>query len=356
MALTTLPPVRTYKFPSAEETMRHPAFKSTVWALEPNTYGKLPVAKGRGGPYNIYWEVHGTGPTKLVLLMGLAGTITSWQIQTLYFGHTHGEKYSVLVLDNRGIGRSDKPLARYTTSEMALDAIEVIDHVGWTSPRQINLMGISLGGMISQEIACLMPERIQSLSLICTSSHVESGKSFPESAWERVKLFRPKSESQTIQDTALSIFVPEFLAAKDDFELPSPNTTPKCGPAKTADGEYPRFESNFQRFQSQELHKKHTPGYFTRQGFFCQLIAAAGHKKTSAQLKKMADEIGRDRILVMHGTRDKMLVVKNGERLIKAIEPGVGMIVEDLGHAPIFERSDWFNGLLDERLGVWAKL
>lgn len=287
--------------------------------------------------------------------MGLAGTLTSWQIQTHHFGHLQGDKYSVLVFDNRGIGRSDKPLARYTTSEMARDTIELVDHVGWTHDRQLNIMGISLGGMIAQEIACLIPQRIQSLSLLCTTSSIESGKTLTESLIDRIKMFRPKSESQAIQDTALQLFNTDFLLAKDEFVVPSKDT-PMCEPADTEDGAYPHFDSNFQRFQAQELHKRRGPGYFTKKGFFCQLAAAAGHSKSAERLGRMADEVGRERILVLHGTRDEMIVVRNGEKLIRAVEPGVGMVVEGLGHAPIFERSVWFNGLMDERFGVWSKL
>lgn len=301
--------------------------------------------------------------------MGLGGTLTSWQIQTLYFGHRHADTYSVLVMDNRGIGRSDKPLGRYTTSSMARDVVELMDHVGWAAPRQINLVGISMGGMVAQEVACLVPGRVQSLSLLCTSSRVESGadKSLVASAWDRLRLFRPfKSEGRDIEAMATSIFTPDFLAAPDTAcdPLPSPATTPMCGPAPAenttapdgGDGEYPRFASNFQRFQALELHKRRAPGHFTRLGFFCQLMAAAGHCKTPAQLAAMADEVGRDRILVMHGTRDEMLVVRNGERLIRALEPAAAMVVDGLGHAPIFERAAWFNDLLHEKLGAWAKL
>ncbi|KAG6024583.1 hypothetical protein E4U41_001737, partial [Claviceps citrina] len=110
-----------FRFPSCEDTMRHGAFASAVWGLEPRLSGTVAVAEGRGGPVELYWEVHGEGETKLVLLMGLGGTLTSWQMQTLFFGHTHGDRYSVLVLDNRGVGRSAAPLARYTTSAMARD-------------------------------------------------------------------------------------------------------------------------------------------------------------------------------------------------------------------------------------------
>lgn len=47
--------------------MQHPAYNSAAWGLEPHSSGKLAVAKGRGGPLNLYWEVHGQGPTKIVV-------------------------------------------------------------------------------------------------------------------------------------------------------------------------------------------------------------------------------------------------------------------------------------------------
>lgn len=84
--------------------------------------------------------------------MGLGGMKYAWQRQTKDFGHTQGDKYSCLVYDNRGIGDSDKPRARYSTSEMAKDVIEVVDHLGWTDDRQLHVIGISMGGMIAQEM------------------------------------------------------------------------------------------------------------------------------------------------------------------------------------------------------------
>jgi pimeloyl-ACP methyl ester carboxylesterase len=50
------------------------------------------------------------------------------------------------------MGKSDKPIMRYSTSEMAKDIIEVLDHLGWTSERQLHILGVSMGGMIAQEI------------------------------------------------------------------------------------------------------------------------------------------------------------------------------------------------------------
>jgi pimeloyl-ACP methyl ester carboxylesterase len=84
--------------------------------------------------------------------MGLGGMKYAWQRQTKDFAHTQADKYSVLTLDNRGIGESDKPFFRYSTSEMAKDVIEVMDHVGWNGKRECHVVGISMGGMIAQEI------------------------------------------------------------------------------------------------------------------------------------------------------------------------------------------------------------
>lgn len=53
--------------PSTEETLKHPAYLTTLWALEPTSQGKLSVAEGRGGPVGIAWEIHGEGPVKLVV-------------------------------------------------------------------------------------------------------------------------------------------------------------------------------------------------------------------------------------------------------------------------------------------------
>ena len=90
--------------------------------------------------------------------MGLGGFKSAWQRQSKDFGHgqntnrDQSTKYSCLVFDNRGVGESDKPLARYSTSEMAKDTLELVDHVGWTKGRQLHVIGSSMGGMIAQEL------------------------------------------------------------------------------------------------------------------------------------------------------------------------------------------------------------
>ncbi|KAI1100835.1 alpha/beta-hydrolase [Jackrogersella minutella] len=338
-------PTTTVTFPSVEDVAQSPAFPTAMWQLVPHQSGLLPVGAGRGGPVDISWEVHGDGPVKLILICGLGFFKTAFQRQTMYFGHVRGSKYSVLILDNRGMGGSSKPLTRYSTSEMARDILEVADRIGWTSPRQLHVCGISMGGMIAQELAYLAPHRISSLSLICTAAWIENTTSFAENMANRVTMLLPKSLDRSVQYAAGAIFPPDYLAAADSAVVPD-SSVPKCNiPA----GGYGMFKSNYERFAAQELTKQRDKDGFTKSGFLLQLIAAGWHRKSPEQLKELADKVGHERIMVLHGTDDGMISTHHGRQLIEYLQPGQGLIVEGLGHAPINERTQWFNELLEAR-------
>ena len=55
---------------------------------------------------------------------------------------------------------------RYSTSEMAKDVLEVLDHIGWTSLRELHVAGISMGGMIAQELVHSFEDPIWSVILL----------------------------------------------------------------------------------------------------------------------------------------------------------------------------------------------
>ncbi|KAI0882385.1 alpha/beta-hydrolase [Annulohypoxylon maeteangense] len=342
----------TATFPSVEDVAKSPAFPTVMWQLEPHRSGLLPVAARRGGPLNISWEVHGDGPVKLILISGLGFFKAAFQRQTMYFGHMHGSQYSVLILDNRGMGGSDKPLMRYSTSEMARDIIEVADHIGWTSPRQLHVCGISMGGMIAQELGYLVPNRIATLSLICTAARIENTTSFTENMVNRVTMLLPKSMDRSVQYAAEAIFPPNYLAGSDNASVPD-ESVPKC---KIPTGGYGRFGSNYERFAAQEITKQRDKDGFTKKGFLLQLIAAGWHNKSPEQLTDLGDSVGRKRILVLHGTDDGMISPHHGQKLIEYLKPGQGLIVDGLGHAPINERTSWFNELLEGQCSLGEKL
>lgn len=71
-----------------------------------------------------------------------------------------------MSFDNRGIGRSSAPLTiHYSTSQMAKDALALINHLQWS---QCHVVGISMGGMIGIELALIAPEKLLSLTLLAT--------------------------------------------------------------------------------------------------------------------------------------------------------------------------------------------
>jgi pimeloyl-ACP methyl ester carboxylesterase len=72
----------------------------------------------------------------------------------------------VTAFDNRGVGRSDHPPGPYTTGTMADDAVAVLDALGCA---RAHIYGISLGGMIAQEIALRHPHRVEHLVLGATT-------------------------------------------------------------------------------------------------------------------------------------------------------------------------------------------
>ncbi|KAJ4397366.1 glycylpeptide N-tetradecanoyltransferase [Gnomoniopsis smithogilvyi] len=352
------------KLPLVPQVMKHPAFPTADWNLEPTRSGRLPVAQGRGGPLKIAWEIHGSGPVRLVFLMGLGSFKTAWQRQTLHFGHERGERYSVLSLDNRGMGDSDVPLMRYSTSEMARDALEVLEHVGWLPPntltpsapplnRTLHIIGISMGGMIAQELACLIPNAIASLNLICTAAAIENTTTFWENMVNRAQMLVPKSLEESVRGSAKNMFPLAFLVDKDETHLPDPSTTPKVLPP-VGGGTYLHFDTNYDRFVAGEMHKRMDSKRFTTKGFLLQLIAAGWHHKSPEQLKEMADKVGRERILVMHGTADKMISVPHGYKLKEYLGgEGSGLtthIRDGMGHAPPIECFEWFHAEMEERI------
>ena len=115
--------------------------------------------------YHLHYQIHGTGPIKLCFILGMMQPMAAMKIivdRIVALG-----KYSFLLLDNRGFGLSSGgAFGRFTTSELALDALCVLEHVDWTF--NVNLSGGSLGGMIAQEMAASRPAYFRSLVLFCT--------------------------------------------------------------------------------------------------------------------------------------------------------------------------------------------
>jgi pimeloyl-ACP methyl ester carboxylesterase len=109
---------------------------------------------------NIYYEIHGEGEP-LLMIQGYGQYSGHWTTLIPPFA----KEYRVIIFDNRGTGRTDKPETPYTMKMMAADAKGLLDAIGID---KANTFGVSMGGMIAQEFAINYPERVISLILGCT--------------------------------------------------------------------------------------------------------------------------------------------------------------------------------------------
>ena len=112
------------------------------------------------GSVDLYYEEHGTGDP-LLLIMGLAADSQAWMFQIPDFA----KQYRVIAFDNRGVGRSSKPAGPYTIHEMADDTLGLLDAL---KIDKAHVVGVSMGGMIAQELVLRNPERVRALVLACT--------------------------------------------------------------------------------------------------------------------------------------------------------------------------------------------
>jgi 3-oxoadipate enol-lactonase len=88
------------------------------------------------------------------------------------------ERYRVIRVDNRGAGRTgDVPGAPYTVETMAADCLAVLDAAGVETA---HIVGISMGGLIAQEIVLTAPERVRSLCLVATHPGIAHAVMNPE--------------------------------------------------------------------------------------------------------------------------------------------------------------------------------
>ncbi|MFI5299455.1 MAG: alpha/beta fold hydrolase [Polyangiales bacterium] len=134
-----------------------------------------PLTRTPTQPHIAYSVAGDHGPHILLVMgFGMRGAIWRPQVEGLRRDH------QVVTYDHLGVGDSDPPvtltahgrlssmraIARAVTmASMARDALRVLDAVGWADA---HVVGVSMGGMIAQEIALRFPSRVRSLTLVAT--------------------------------------------------------------------------------------------------------------------------------------------------------------------------------------------
>ncbi|TMA14986.1 MAG: alpha/beta fold hydrolase [Deltaproteobacteria bacterium] len=114
------------------------------------------------GRHSIHYELLGNeAAPPLLLIMGLALSGRGWG----KLADVLSRRFRVVVFDNRGTGRSGKARLGLRMRDLADDAAAVLDAAGIG---KADVFGISMGGMIAQELALRHPERVRRLALGAT--------------------------------------------------------------------------------------------------------------------------------------------------------------------------------------------
>jgi pimeloyl-ACP methyl ester carboxylesterase len=134
----------------------------------------------------LYYEIHGDGEP-LVLIAGLGADATSWGLQIPAFQ----EHFRVIAFDNRDAGRSSQAAGSYTIANMAEDTVSLMDALGI---QQAHVLGVSLGGMIAQELVLRYPEKVRRLLLASTMAQVAPYHVTILQPWKWIRQHDPDNE------------------------------------------------------------------------------------------------------------------------------------------------------------------
>lgn len=274
----------------------------------------MPTAYANG--IEIEYELAGpeNGPVVL-LIMGLAGQMTAWP--DLFLESLHKAGYQTLCYDNRDIGKSGKihhkrpPRiisqmirrraglpggAPYRLEDMAKDALSLLNAKGI---QRAHIVGISMGGMISQIFAAKYPERTLSFTGIMTTT---SNRSLPGPSRQIMKLLMK---------------TPKLPYTRDEAIQSSMETWALIGTEESG-----WSEGHLRTKVENAYDRSYYPVGPRRQ---IAAIAETGDlRRYTRKIKAPA--------LVIHGTTDPLVPVQGGMDIAKNIPHATLELIEDMGH------------------------
>lgn len=259
----------------------------------------MPTARING--IDIYFERHGDRGEPLFLVHGYTGDVTDWRHQIPEFSRTH----RVLVMDHRGHGRSDAPQDRetYTIVQMADDVEALAAEVGF---ERYHLVGHSMGGAVSQEIALRSAGRLMSLTLHDTSWNFALSRNAAVSAWFEARRAMADEHGMTA------------VVERMQSPVPPPPHMPK-----------ERIDESNERLKRMAVD-----------GFIGAWMALHRWPGTRDRIHEISVPT-----LVIYGALDVGLV--DAAKAMAAAIPGALVeVVPEAGHSPQYERPEIFNRAL----------
>ena len=232
----------------------------------------------------------------LLLIQGMSGSHLSWGDP---FTDLLAEQAETFAYDHRGIGLSSRVDEPFTITDLADDAAALLDALGLESA---HVLGISMGGMVAQELVLRHPERVRTLTLGCTYCGGPGASLTEEAVITRLGEGMMSGDRERAIRTGYEINVARSFAAD---------------------------EANFAPFRDMAVAMPAPVPVI-----MLQMQAIAAHD-TSARLGEV-----RAPTLVVHGNEDQMLGADNG-RLIASLIPGARLeLLEGVGHLFWWEQPE----------------
>lgn len=244
---------------------------------------------------DLYYERRGGGEP-LLLIQGLGGHSAHWGEP--FLAELEGD-FELVLFDNRGAGQSTSSSDDYTIADLARDTLGLLDGL---KIDRVHVLGISMGGMVAQELALLAPDRIRTLALGGTTPGGTQAKPTAQQIVQELTAAVLSGDKERMLRTGYEIVVsPEFAA----------------DPAN-----YAEFSAVARQYPA-DLNL-----------LMSQYAAVNGHD-VYARLRGL-----RVPTLVIHGTADRMLEAINGD-LIASLVPGARLeLLDGVGHLFFLERPE----------------
>jgi pimeloyl-ACP methyl ester carboxylesterase len=247
----------------------------------------------------------------LLLIMGFTAQMVAWEEE--FCQQLANRGHFVIRFDNRDCGLSTKlhgvpsnsdavimaammetemPPVAYTLSDMAADAMKVLDHL---NIERAHIMGASMGGMIAQTVAIEHPHRVKTLiSVMSQPGELTVGQ--------------PTQEAMELIVTPAPTDRDEYIAFAPKWQL---------------------WQSK--KYRSDEVSRRNAIRDFDRsnypEGGPRQMAAIYASGSRAEGLQKLQVPT-----LVIHGTEDQLITPSGGERTAELIPNSTLLMVDDMGH------------------------
>ena len=280
------------------------------------------------GDVQIYYKDFGPeNNTPVLLVMGLGGQLTYWPQFFIEFLQENG--YRPIVYDNRDVGLSTSfkeygrpnfiwnyvkfytglPIrSTYSLEDMANDGLAVLDHL---SIDKSHLVGMSMGGMISQHLASNNEERFYSLTLIASMAKTPDASTAPRGRLAKLLNDRSRREKTIEKRIERAVEIYSILdAGNTDFDTPE-----------------------FKQGVIDNINRSKEDSGFSR-----QLLAILADKSREESVRNITLPT-----LIIHGELDPLIPFKEGLNTHKLINSSTFVPVKDMGHLLTQKSLDNFN-------------